>query len=172
MHNVDDLILIFNQCFMQSHRTKLVYGDDEPLYLPAQSETEYHQILFAHGFFSSALHECAHWLLAGDARRQQVDYGYWYIPDGRNAEEQKLFQQVEIKPQALEWILSDAAGYRFQFSIDNLDGNVTDLDKFQYNVMQQKLIYEQQGLSGRAAIFQAAIKKHYQCSDFSRSYSV
>lgn len=45
----------------------------------------------------------------GEKRRQLVDFGYWYAPDGRSAEQQELFQAVEVKPQAMEWILSPAA---------------------------------------------------------------
>ena len=162
LHNAEDLIRIFNQCFADTYQTKLVMGDDEPLYLPAENGCDYHQVIFAHGFFSSALHECAHWLIAGDARRKIVDYGYWYIPDGRNAEQQELFQQVEIKPQALEWILSLAANYKFQFSIDNLHGEVAGVELFKHNVEQQRLYYEKNGLPARAEIFKKAIKEFYQ----------
>ncbi len=40
-------------------------------------------------FFASALHEISHWCVAGKARREQVDFGYWYCPDGRDAMTQK-----------------------------------------------------------------------------------
>ena len=163
MHNVDDLINIFAQCFEQKYRTKLVQGTDEPLYLPAKNLKDYHQIIFAHGFFSSALHECAHWLLAGKARRQQLDYGYWYVPDGRNKTQQALFQQVEIKPQALEWILSDACGYKFQFSSDNLNGDLGDEESFKQNVLRQKLIYAEDGLLLRARVFVGCLSEFYTC---------
>src|SRR3546814_2809228 len=49
----------------------------------------------------------AHWCLAGAARRRQDDYGYWYAADGRDLEQQHLFEQVEVKPQALELLFSD-----------------------------------------------------------------
>ena len=161
MHKIEDLITIFNQCFVNSHQTILISGDDEPIYLPADATNPYHRIIFAHGFFSSALHECAHWLIAGEARRLQVDYGYWYIPDGRTAAQQKLFQQVEIKPQALEWILSIAAGYRFQFSIDNLTGETADLEEFKQNVYEQRLVYERDGLPERAQRFKDELITYY-----------
>ena len=64
----EDIIDIFNQTFYRTHNTKLVSGDDEPLYLPASEKCNYHQIIFAHGYFASALHEIAHWLVAGETQ--------------------------------------------------------------------------------------------------------
>lgn len=162
MHHPDDLIVLFNKCFEQSHRTRLAYGDGEPLYLPASSPQSYHTIFFAHGFFSSALHECAHWLIAGKARRALEDYGYWYVPDGRNSAQQALFQQVEVKPQALECILSRATGYRFQLSFDNLNGDAEDYEAFQTAVGHQINCYEQNGLPPRAQQFYDALLSYYQ----------
>ncbi|WP_426760080.1 elongation factor P hydroxylase, partial [Pseudomonas aeruginosa] len=95
VHHVEDLISIFNYCFENDYNTRLVRGGDEPIYLPADDQRPYHALFFAHGFFSSALHECAHWLIAGEERRKLVDFGYWYAPDGRNEEQQTLFQRVE-----------------------------------------------------------------------------
>ncbi len=50
--------------------------------------------------FASALHEISHWCIAGKARRELVDFGYWYCPDGRDAMTQSQFEDVEVKPQA------------------------------------------------------------------------
>ena len=97
-----DLIRIFNHTFSSSMNTLLIKGGDEPLYSPANEACEYHQIIFAHGFFSSALHEISHWCLAGTNRRLKEDFGYWYTPDGRDESQQREFEQVEIKPQAIE----------------------------------------------------------------------
>ncbi|MCD8524594.1 MAG: elongation factor P hydroxylase [Gammaproteobacteria bacterium] len=162
VHHPDDLIRLFNDCFIKSHHTILAYGGDEPLYIPANETQTYHTIFFAHGFFNSALHECAHWFLAGEKRRQLIDYGYWYIPDGRNVEEQALFQQVEVKPQALEWVLSQAAGSRFHCSIDNLKGLSSPYEKFQSDVEKQMLDYQKKGLPPRARLFQQALLSYYQ----------
>src|SRR5260221_12609733 len=101
MHHTLDLITIFNSCFLEEYNTQLVKGIDEPLYLPADENRPHHTLFFAHGFFASALHECSHWLIAGESRRKQVDFGYWYEPDGRTTLQQKLFQSVEVKPQAM-----------------------------------------------------------------------
>ncbi|HVT62867.1 MAG TPA: elongation factor P hydroxylase [Legionellaceae bacterium] len=161
-HHPDDLIKIFNDCFLIKYQTQLAYGEDEPVYVPKSTTQTCHTIFFAHGFFSSALHECAHWLVAGARRRQLLDYGYWYVPDGRNAEQQILFQQVEVKPQALEWILSEATGYRFQLSFDNLNGPIEAYDVFREAVSLQKLYYESQGLPPRAHLFHQALLRYYQ----------
>lgn len=162
MHDYQDLITLFNHCFEQEFNTRLVKGDDEPIYLPADEQRPYHAIFFAHGFFSSALHECAHWLIAGDARRQLVDFGYWYTPDGRTAEQQAIFQQVEIKPQAIEWILSAAAGHRFRVSIDNLNGAQSDTTLFKEAVYAQVAHYCTHGLSPRTQRFREALSTFYQ----------
>lgn len=161
MHCYNDLIRIFDHCFGKQYNTRLVRGDDEPIYLPANASQTWNAVCFAHGFFSSALHESAHWLIAGKQRREQIDYGYWYVPDGRSAEEQALFQQVEVKPQALEWILSSACGYRFQFSIDNLDGEEHDSQRFRQAVYEQVFIYCQNGLPQRARRFHQALSRFY-----------
>lgn len=49
-HHYQQLIDIFEQCFGEEYNTKLVKGDDEPVYLPADEQTPYHRIVFAHGF--------------------------------------------------------------------------------------------------------------------------
>lgn len=162
MHHYQDLITLFNQCFAEEYNTRLVKGDDEPIYLPADEQRSYHAICFAHGFYSSALHECSHWFIAGEQRRTLVDFGYWYVPDGRNAEQQALFQQVEVKPQAVEWILSVAAGHKFRVSVDNLDGDKADTQAFKDAVYQQVLHYCAQGLTKRVTIFRNALCDFYK----------
>jgi len=161
MHHYQDLITIFNNCFFETYNTRLVKGDDEPLYLPANENQPHNELFFAHGFFASALHESAHWLIAGEERRKQVDFGYWYMPDGRNAEQQALFQSAEVKPQAMEWILSLAAGYRFRVSIDNLNGSESDSDAFKRAILRQVQYYCEKGLPDRAKIFRTALCHFY-----------
>ncbi|MGL5742341.1 MAG: elongation factor P hydroxylase [Legionella sp.] len=161
MHHYDDLITLFHHCFAAEYNTKLVKGDSEPIYLPADELRPYNALIFAHGFFSSALHECSHWLIAGEERRKLVDFGYWYMPDGRNAEQQALFQHVEIKPQAMEWILSKASGHKFRVSVDNLNGETADTDAFKHAVYNQVMQYCQQGLPLRAQKFREALCSFY-----------
>ncbi|SPL71573.1 elongation factor P hydroxylase [Acinetobacter stercoris] len=132
---VDWLILHFNHWF--SHlNVILVRGDFEPEYFPAENNSPA-RIQFAHGFFNSALHEISHWTIAGDKRRLLPDLGYWYAPDGRTKEQQALFEQVEIKPQAIEWLFSQAFGRKFRVSLDNLTGEGGDGSTFKDNVYSQ-----------------------------------
>ncbi|MGB5854669.1 MAG: elongation factor P hydroxylase [Oceanisphaera sp.] len=157
-----DLISLFNHCFAASYNTRLERGDDEPVYLPADNIIDHHRIVFAHGYFASALHEVAHWLVAGDVRRTQEDYGYWYCPDGRDGEQQRQFEGVEIKPQAIEWALSLCCGFHFNVSCDNLNGSVEpDRHAFKVLVREQALHYLEQGFPARAQTFMRALRKHY-----------
>lgn len=155
--DVPALITLFNRTFTD-FKTQLVLGDDEPVYLPANEDIPYHRIVFAHGFFSSALHEIAHWCVAGEKRRLLEDYGYWYCPDGRDAKQQAEFERVEIKPQAIEWAFTEAAGRQFQVSTDNLHGAEPDRQGFTQHVEAQFTWYKKNGFPPRAARFITALK--------------
>ncbi len=163
---IEDLIGLFNRLFQESENTILVAGDDEPIYLPADDQHPHHRVIFAHGFYESALHEISHWCIAGKERRQLVDFGYWYEPDGRSAERQREFEQVEVKPQAVEWLLSEACGRKFHVSTDNLDGDPAEvqagLQRFSENVVQQAQTYLSQGLPPRAEVLKQALLDYYQ----------
>lgn len=160
--NYRDLIVLFDQLFSRSENTRLIKGESEPVYLPADTEVTFHRVIFAHGFFASALHEIAHWCLAGKARRLVEDYGYWYCPDGRNTQQQAEFEYVEIKPQAIEWAFSVACGSLFRVSTDNLNGAPVDTRGFTRNVRLQVLQYLQHGFPPRAQQFIAALQAFYQ----------
>ena len=49
-HKYEQLIEIFDGCFADDFNTRLIKGDDEPIYLPADDEVPYNRIVFAHGF--------------------------------------------------------------------------------------------------------------------------
>lgn len=148
---VAHLIRVFDQAFYARYNTRLVKGTDEPVYLPAGPDCPYHQVVFAHGFFASALHELAHWCIAGPQRRLQEDYGYWYCPDGRDEKQQRLFERVEVKPQAIEKAFSMACERAFQVSTDNLDGAEPDRAAFSEAVNAQYRQYCAHGFPPRAA---------------------
>ncbi|VAW45413.1 Translation elongation factor P Lys34 hydroxylase [hydrothermal vent metagenome] len=149
-HEVKTLITLFNTTFKESHQTLLVCCEKEPIYRPADATEPYHRIIFAHGFFASALHEIAHWCVAGKERRLLKDFGYWYIPDGRTMEQQAAFEKVEVKPQALEWIFSQSANVTFHFSADNLANGCRASNEFQQAVLNQVQHYLNHGLPKRA----------------------
>jgi len=163
MHKCTDLIQLFDTTFYDKYNIRLVKGNDEPIYLPSNEQCEFNQIVFAHGYYASALHEISHWCLAGASRRLLEDFGYWYVPDGRDQSQQQAFEQVEIKPQAIEWALCVAAGKRFDVSSDNLLGDgETDRFAFKAKVFQQVLAYLESGFPNDAEIFIKALTKYYQ----------
>jgi len=162
MRNASDLVALFNTLFVDTCKTELVAGGDEPIYLPATDGKPLHRIVFTRDYFSSALHEISHWCVAGAERRQQVDFGYWYEPDGRSLQQQKAFEVVEVKPQALEWIFSVAAGIEFRVSVDNLHVEEYDSSVFTAQVRQQVRRYLTNDLPDRAQRFVQALVNYYQ----------
>ncbi|RLA46343.1 MAG: transporting ATPase [Gammaproteobacteria bacterium] len=155
---------VFADCFAAKLHTRLQGGADEPLYQPALQEGGWHVLYYRADYFASALHEVAHWCIAGAARRQRVDFGYWYVPDGRNDARQQAFEAVESKPQALEWYFAKASGYRFRVSVDNMErvsGEVLAMSDFPREVYEQALGWQREGLPGRAEEF-----FHSLCREF------
>jgi elongation factor P hydroxylase len=155
---------VFNACFADKWHTRLRGGVDEPLYQPAQGSDDHHLLSYRADYFASALHEVAHWCIAGEQRRQLPDFGYWYAPEGRSVSQQQAFEAVEAKPQALEWFFSRACGYRFQVSADNLElasQQVLDIPGFQRAVLNAARLWQSQGLPERAALFYGAL-----CEEF------
>ncbi|MGC3875364.1 elongation factor P hydroxylase [Halomonas sp. GXIMD04776] len=146
LHSANDVVALFNGLFSNTYGTRLIQGGDEPLYLPAGPESVYHRIIFTHDFFASALHEVAHWCIAGAKRRELEDYGYWYLPDGRDRDQQTMFEQVEVAPQALELLFTHACGRRFEVSIDNLIGEGGDREAFRARVEARAQRYRAEGL--------------------------
>jgi len=159
----EKLIRLFEQLFFEGYQTRLVRGGDEPLYWPARKAGETHQIIFARGYFNSALHELAHWCVAGPERRKLEDFGYWYLPDGRSAAQQRAFEKVEVRPQAYEQCFSWASGRRFHISADNLSGEPGDTRNFeeQVNRLTYQLLFQDQ-LQGRALILFQGICQAWQ----------
>lgn len=164
-YDCQDLIRLFADCFSSEFNTRLVGGAPEPVYLPADADEPMHRIIFTQDYYRSALHEIAHWCVAGAARRQLADFGYWYAPDGRTAEQQGAFEQVEVKPQALEWLFCKAAGHPFRVSLDNLSGEATDARPFKARVVEQVQSYLNQGIPERPARFINALLTHYYPGD-------
>jgi elongation factor P hydroxylase len=161
----DTLIYLFNQAFGKIYATHLVRGGEEPEYIPKAATESHHQIIFTQDYFSSALHEIAHWCVAGDQRRLLRDYGYWYAPDGRDTKQQADFEQVEVKPQSLEWLFSRACGIRFRVSVDNLSANIGASDQFKRAILAQVHQYCQDGVNARAHVFITRLSAYYQTQD-------
>ncbi len=152
---------VFRDTFLARWNTLLVGGADEPLYLPASGDCPRHRLIYRADYFASALHETAHWCIAGPARRLRVDFGYWYAPDGRSAAQQRAFEAVEVRPQALEWTFSEAAGHPFYVSADNLAGDAGPSPHFVEAVRDQARAYCQRGLPERAHLFAEALAREF-----------
>lgn len=97
-------------------------GADEPFY-EAAKEDQKAVLYFRDNYPRSLLHELSHFCLAGDRRRKLDDFGYWYFPCGRTAEEQLLFEEVEARPQGLEKVMCEVIGIKFSPSLDDFSGN-------------------------------------------------
>jgi elongation factor P hydroxylase len=160
LHDCRQLVSLFNDIFVSGEFTCLESGGEEPVYLPAENG-EPHRIVFTRDYFASALHEIAHWCVAGPGRRQLPDYGYWYAPDGRTAEQQAEFERLEVRPQALEWLFSVAAGYRFRVSADNLVQGLGASEAFKDAIHRQVLHHCAVGVSQRVSAFLKALIRHY-----------
>lgn len=113
-----NLINIFESLFPMM---TIIGGADEPYY-QAPKGSEKAKMFFRENYPRSLLHEMAHYCLAGNRRRQLDDYGYWYSPCGRTAEEQSLFEKVEARPQGLEKAMCEAIGLKFSPSLDDFSG--------------------------------------------------
>lgn len=155
--------MLFNRAFATTCNTVLRGGASEPLYSPACRKAPA-QITYREDFASSALHEVAHWCIAGAARRRQVDYGYWYSPEGRSRTEQVDFERVEARPQALEWVFSRSSGALFSLSLDSLAGDPDPADRLRFarEVVHQAERLLSVGLPTRAGRFCDVLRQDVQ----------
>ena len=160
---VDQVIGCFNLRFSVSEGTILVGGADEPYYAPGSPNIIY----FREDFIRSALHEVAHWCVAGSTRRTLPDYGYWYAPDGRDEAQQTAFYGVEVKPQAVEKAFCMAVGIPFKVSVDNLSVSLSDpaIAEFAAAVEEQFEIMMIDGLPDRAELFRRTLSEVAPCPD-------
>lgn len=155
---------VFASCFADSENTCLLGGVDEPIYLPATGEQAQHRLYYRLDYFASALHEVAHWCIAGAARRKLQDFGYWYAPDGRDAGQQRAFEAVEARPQALEWCFSRACNFPFRVSLDNLEGGAAAAAgeaRFRSAVNSAAQEMLARGLPPRAQVFFNALAREF-----------
>ena len=153
----------FNQLFRRTHDTCMLGGAAEPLYLPATS-TQPARLYYREDFAASALHEAAHWCIAGHRRRQRVDFGYGYSPPPRNPIAQQRFFALEVRPQALEWLFADTAGVRFRPSADNLGADLEDFKRRLQSALPEVRRWCEQSQDGRARDFLAALARRASAS--------
>ncbi len=143
-----ELSQLLNKNYLNAYNTEIIGGFDEPFYKAFEGGKPA-QIQFSYDYIRSALHELAHWCVAGKERRKQDDYGYWYAADGRNQQQQNEFFKVEIKPQAIEWAFSIVLAVPFEASIDNLGTQVEGVEEFNHNLKKQLNEYVAKGFPKR-----------------------
>ena len=150
------VMCLFNREFAVSDKTELIGGAPEPYYQPGSP----HRIYFRADYVRSALHEVAHWCVAGRRRRRLADYGYWYSPDGRGAAQQQAFFAVEARPQAIERYFCEAIGIPFSPSVDNVGAQIKpkQLHRFEARIEEWCNQFERTGLPPRAARFITALR--------------
>lgn len=156
-----DIETVFDALFAGPEATVLRGGASEPLYSPTAIDAPA-IIRYRADYIRSALHEVAHWCLAGRYRRALPDYGYWYSPDGRSAKQQAAFFAVERRPQALEFVFCEALDLPFTPSVDNLEQAISPatMAAFQAAIRAEVANYRQCGLPPRASVFYAALVHH------------
>lgn len=140
--------------------TVLAGGGEEPFYTPASANSPA-VIRFRADYLRSALHEVAHWTLAGPQRRSLPDYGYWYSPDDRSAPEQAAFFAVEARPQAIESLFCEALGIDFTPSFDNLSlwPSENELARFAVRLAAAQKRFLIHGLPPRAQRFRQRLRQ-------------
>ena len=150
------LMCLYNREFAASDKTELIGGAAEPYYQPGSP----HRIYFRADYVRSALHEVAHWCVAGRRRRQFPDYGYWYSPDGRGVAQQQAFFAVEARPQAIERCFCEAIGIPFSPSVDNVGAQIEpeQLRRFEARIQEWCDQFALTGLPLRAARFITALR--------------
>lgn len=147
----DHIIDIFSAAFFSRYRTLLKGGGSEPTYAPA-CYGEPAVITFREDFAASALHEVAHWCIAGAHRRSLPDYGYWYEAERDECSEAR-FMAAEASPQALEWIFSMAAARPFRISADNPHAPEDARNRLRGRVQSEARHWLARGLPQRAMTF-------------------
>ena len=150
------VMCLFNGEFAVSDKTELIGGAAEPYYQPGSP----HRIYFRADYIRSAIHEVAHWCVAGRRRRDLPDYGYWYSPDGRHADQQQAFFAVEARPQAIERCFCEVIGIAFSPSVDNVDAHIEpeQLRHFEARIQDWCDQFEHTLLPPRAARFVTALQ--------------
>ena len=153
---------LFNERLGRDHNTVLHGGAHEPLYVPAGKGAGAElcnpaKLYFTLDYPRSALHEIAHWCLAGCERRNKIDFGYRYTAPPRSQVQQERFFALELRTQALELIFCRAAGLNFSPSADNLEVDRQVISAFHLQIERTATCWLDTGVQGRAQTFLSAL---------------
>ncbi len=135
----------FNRLFAIPFNVEMRGGGAEPDYSPPTAKQRGALVARA-DYAASALHEAAHWCVAGSARRRLPDYGYVYLPPPRNPPDQRRFFAWELRNQAVECYLCDAAGLAYRASADDPELALDALAAFEARVRALSLSPPQRAL--------------------------
>lgn len=128
------LARVFNLRFGERYNVVCVGGFAQPEYLPADQTQGAAQLGYTQDYAASALHEIAHWCIAGTRRLALADFGYDYLPPPRDKRIQQRFFALEYKVQLLEAWFALGTGVRFVASADNFE-----CTQIAYDVFAQKI---------------------------------
>ena len=148
-----EVAAVFN-CTFSDHSVVMRGGYREPMYIPGMDVAE---IRYTLDHTASALHEAAHWCIAGRRRRRNTDYGYFYEPPPRSGMHRVRFEDVDIEAQSVEVLLAEAAGSQFQPSADDVDVPLFLLEAFSSRILERARERRQVGLPKRADKFRVAL---------------
>ncbi len=151
---------VFNTLFAEPYRTVMQGGGREPLYEPPTAHST-GRVIYTQDYPCSALHEAAHWCLAGAARRLRRDYGYWYVPGPRDVTQRARFFAAELPVQSLEAAFARAAGVRFVISADDFAAPACEFDAFAERVQQRIESMSIASLPQRARAFHTALTQTF-----------
>ena len=148
-----EVAAVFN-CTFSDHGVVMHGGYREPMYIPGTDAAE---IRYTLNHTASALHEAAHWCIAGRRRRRYTDYGYFYEPPPRSGMDRARFEDVEIEAQSVEVLFAEAAGSQFQPSGDDVGAPLFLVEAFGHRILERARERRQVGLPKRADKFRAAL---------------
>ena len=148
-----EVAAVFN-CTFSDHGVVMHGGYREPMYIPGTDAAELRYTL---DHTASALHEAAHWCIAGRRRRRYTDYGYFYEPPPRSGMDRARFEGVEIEAQSVEVLFAAAAGSQFQPSGDDVGAPLFLEEAFGHRILERARERRQVGLPKRADKFRAAL---------------
>lgn len=154
----DTLAAVFNQCFGETYQVRCIGGFVEPEYLPVQLPDGLAELRYTQDYPASALHEIAHWCIAGEGRLARADFGYGYLAPPRDSATQQRFFALELKVQTLEAWFALGTGVRFVASADNFECSDAALKSFAQQISERLQNLTQEGLPQRAQQFADALR--------------
>ncbi len=103
----------------------------------------------------------SHWCIAGKARRELVDFGYWYCRTDAMPRHKASLKMLEVKPQALDCCSAWQRDIRLMLAATIWKDFEPDRVVFQRRVHAQVMDYLANGIPERPARFIKALQNYY-----------